>query len=108
MRAAGLSDPAKHHTPESIAASGQCFTLETAGGKGVFVAEKRGSQLWIHGAGALASKGMAADGLPVVEAMARAADCDRVGFQTARPGLVRVAKKQGYKITGFILEKCKQ
>lgn len=108
MRAACLLDPTGLHTPESIAQYGECYELETAGGKGVFVAEKRKNQLWIHGAGAVASTGMAAAGLDVVEALADCAGCDSVAFQTGRAGLVRIAKKQGYRITGFIMEKRKK
>lgn len=107
MRRAGLADPAGLHTPETIAACGQCFELSTGRGKGVFVAEKRGAQLWIHGAGASGGAGLAFDGLGIVETLAAQAGCDSVAFQTGRPGLARIAKKQGYRITGFILEKKK-
>lgn len=108
MHAAGLVDPAHADTPESIAAGGASFELTGPGGRGVFVAEKRGRQLWIRGAGAVQTSGLAALGLHVVEAMALQSECDSVAFQTARPGLVRIAKKQGYRITGFILEKTKK
>ena len=107
MRRAGLADPAGWHTPESIAACGQCFSLDTGRGQGVLVAEKRGGQLWIHGAGASGGYGLAVDGLAIVEALADKAGCNSVAFQTGRPGLARIAKKQGYRITGFILEKQK-
>lgn len=105
MREAGLNDPARGITPETIAASGRGFRLTTAGGEGVFVAEKRGPEMWVHGAASISSKGLTADGLGVIEAMAKQADCTHVAFQTARPGLVRLARKNGYKVTGFIMEK---
>jgi hypothetical protein len=105
MRAAGLVDPARVHTPESISKCGEAFRLTTAGGSGVFVVEKRGTQLWIHGAGAVASRELTAIGFEVVAAMARHMACDSVAFQTARPGLVRLAKNSGYRVTGFIMEK---
>lgn len=105
MREAGLHDPAHGITPETIAASGQGFRLTTAGGEGVFVAEKRGPEMWVHGAASISSKGLTADGLGVIEAMAKTADCNHVAFQTARPGLVRLARKSGYRVTGFIMEK---
>lgn len=105
LRAAGLIDPAHLHTPETIAECGQAFKLTTAGGEGVFVAEKRGPQLWIHGAGGVASKGLTGVGLQVIEALAKQAECGQVAFQTGRPGLARLAKKSGYRISGFILEK---
>lgn len=105
MRGAGLVDPAGIATPETIAAKGHAFELTTAGGTGVFVVEKRGNQLWVHGAGATGATHLTADGLGVIEAIAKQAGCDRVAFQTARRGLVRLAAKQGYRVTGFILEK---
>lgn len=105
MHAAGLIDPAGVDTPSTIAATGETFALSTPGGRGVFVTKKRGRQLWISGAGAVGSTGLAQCGLDMIEAIARQSDCDTVAFQTARPGLVRIAKKQGYRITGFILEK---
>lgn len=105
MRAAGLRDPARQFTPESIAARGTAFRLTAAGGEGVFVAEKKGAQLWIHGAGGIASSGLTGVGLGVIEAMAQQMDCEAVAFQTARPGLVKLAKKSGYRITGVIMEK---
>lgn len=107
MRQARLIDPAHRHTPESIARCGTAFELTTGTGTGVFVVQKRDSQLWIHGAGAVASKGGTVAGLDVVEQMAEQTGCTSIAFQTGRPGLVRIAKKHGYKITGFIMEKTK-
>lgn len=105
MTAARLQDPARLSTPDSIAENGDCFSLEVGGHSGVFVVRKKGGQLWVSGAAALASKGLAAAGLDVMQAIAAQTDCDTVGFQTARPGLVRIAKKQGFAVVGFILEK---
>lgn len=105
LRAAGLTDPAQQFTPESLAASGQAFQLTTAGGTGVFVAEKRGTHLWIHGAGGVQTKGLTAAGFEVIEALARQADCDFVAFETARPGLSRLAKKTGFKVSAMVMKK---
>lgn len=105
MAAAGVADPAGLHTPASIAASGHCYALETDAGRGVFVCEKRGGQLWIHGAGSTDGTGMIHTGMDTAEALSRHAGCDSVAFQTARPGLVRIAKRRGYRVVGVILEK---
>lgn len=105
LRAAGLADPAKRATAESIAAAGECFELKDGVSTGVFVLEKQGAVMWISGAGAVASAGLTAPGLAIIKAMAAQAGCGSVGFQTGRPGLVKLAKKQGYKVVGFIMEK---
>lgn len=105
MKAARLSDPARLSTPETIAENGECFSLEANGHKGIFVVRKKGGQLWVSGAAALASKGLAAVGLEAMEAIAQQSECQSIGFQTSRKGLVRIAKKKGFSIVGFILEK---
>lgn len=105
LRAAGLIDPTQGFTPETLAASGQAFQLTTAGGTGVFVAEKRGNHLWIHGAGGVQTKGLTEAGFAVIEALAVQADCDYVVFETARPGLCRLAKKTGFKVSAMVMKK---
>jgi len=105
MAAAGLNSADGIATPATIAAAGECFKLSDGTSEGVFVLERHGARMWISGAGAVASAGLANIGLPVIEAIARQSRCERVGFQTLRPGLVKLAKKQGYRIKGFILEK---
>lgn len=105
LEAAAMSDPAKRSTPASIAESGECFQLTADGSEGVFVLQRKGAGLWISGAGAVQSKGLTGTGLQVIEQIAKQSDCQTVGFQTARPGLVRLAKKQGFKVVGVIMEK---
>lgn len=105
LAAAGLADPAKRATPESIAAAGQAFALEIDGERGVFVLEKQGARMWVSGAGAVKTRGLTAPGFKAIEAVSREAGCVSVGFQTGRAGLVRLAKKQGYRVAGFIMEK---
>lgn len=102
---AGIVDPAGLDTPASIAAAGHAFELVTPDGAGVFVASKNGATLWIHGAGSTGSHGIIRDGMALCESMAMQVGCSRVAFQTARPGLVKIAKKRGYRVAGFILEK---
>lgn len=105
LRAAGLADPLGQFTPESLAASGQAFRLTTAAGEGIFIVEKRGDHLWIHGAGAVGSEGLTGVGLALIEAMAIANGCAFVAYETNRPGLQRLAMKKGYRTTAVIQKK---
>lgn len=105
MQAAGLQDDAQQFTPETIAAMGQAFEITTAGGVGVFVVEKRGGYLWVHGAGGVKTAGLTAAGLGVIEALAVESECHTVAFETARPGLARLAKKTGYSVRAVIMKK---
>lgn len=105
FRAAGLGDPNRQFTAESLAGSGQAFRLTTGTASGVFVAEVRGNHLWIHGAGAAASSGLTAAGLALFDAMATTAGCEFIAFETARPGLARLAKKNGYRPAAVVMKK---
>ena len=105
MKRAQLVDPARMSTPDEIANNGECFSLTCGQDSGVFVVKKKGAQLWISGAAALATRGLAKVGMQAMDAIAEQSNCQTIGFQTSRAGLVRLAKKQGYKIAGFILEK---
>lgn len=105
MTKARLVDPARMATPDDIANGGECFRLQCGADSGVFVVKKKGSQLWVSGAAALASHGLAKVGMQAMDVIAAQSNCQTIGFQTSRRGLVRLAKKQGYKIAGFILEK---
>lgn len=105
LAAAGLADPAGWTTPEGIAAAGEAFSLTVGDQSGVFVLEKRGARMWVSGAGAVKTVNLAEPGLQVIAAAAGRAGCSSVGFQTGRAGLVRRAKKQGFRVVGFIMEK---
>ena len=105
---AGL-DPEQNATPESAAASGECFRLDMDTGQVFFALEFAGPVGWIHAAAGNGG-GMTAAALAAIERKALAEGCQVVGFQTVRRGLVRRAKKHGYRITrqvgaGFVLEK---
>lgn len=99
-----VPDPTGKSTPESLAA-GPAFELRTSGGSGVFSLERCGNSLWVTAASGRADDDLTAIGLELIEETARQAGCDEVGFQTARPGLVRKAQKQGYQVAGWILKK---
>lgn len=58
---------------------------------------------WIDAAKGTGATDWTAHLLPIIEA--QAAGCKAVGFQTARRGLVKKARQQGYTVTGWILKK---
>ena len=102
-------DPTGRTTPQEIAgmaASGQCFAATAPGSQAVYVMHVQNGVAWVSatkGAGPLDWGNLL---LPVIEAQAKG--CAAVAFQTARPGLVRKAKRQGYAVTGWILKKAIQ
>jgi len=71
----------------------------------VFVVRKDGPLLWVQAAAGAAADDLTSMGLELIEEMARKAECTHVGFQTARPGLVRKASRCGYQVAGWILKK---
>lgn len=102
---AGLIDPSCDATPKSAAQAGQSFALKTPAGTLIFTTTERGQQLWIEAAAGQGADDMTAHGLALIEGMAQGAGLASVGFQTARPGLMRKAQKQGYTVAGWILKK---
>lgn len=100
-----VPDPCGTSTPESLASAGQAFELKAAGGSAVFVVRKDGPLLWIQAAAGAAADDLTQVGLELIEEMARQAQCTHVGFQTARPGLVRKASRRGYQVYGWIVKK---
>lgn len=104
MRAAGLRAPLECDTPEGIAAHGECFELRTPGGVGVFVLRRKGSVLWVDGAAATEGGGLTGPGLALMVQIARQTGCRKVAFETGRRGLVRLAKKQGARVAGVVME----
>lgn len=108
MACAGLN-PSGYETPDSMAARGANFELTTDHGSAVYGVRRDGETLWCIAAAGQGS-GMARAGLDYLERQARANRCTRVGFQTVRRGLVRIAEKQGFEVVrqvgaGFVLEK---
>ena len=99
--AAGATDPEGLATPSSIAAAGKCFQLQFPHGSAVLSVGHESGALWCYG---LAGQGRdmtrAADA--VLMRLARLSGCSRIGFQTARPGLVRRCKGLGYTVTGVV------
>lgn len=85
--------------------AGQAYRLTGPGGRGVFVLERVGPMLWVAAAQADTGGAMLADGLAVVEQIARATGCKSVGFRTRRAGLIRQAMRAGFSIDGAELSK---
>lgn len=88
---------------ERMAARGQCFAATAPHAKAVYVVTVENGIAWISACKGAGPVDWSALLLPVIEAQAKG--CAAVGFQTARAGLVRKAKKQGYAVTGWILKK---
>lgn len=105
MTAAGLFDPSGRSTPASIARGGDCYKLRDGEQEGVFVLSKQGDRLWVKGAAAVRSQGLLEIGFGLVDQIAAQAGCRRIGFQTGRPGVVKLARRKGFKVVGFIMEK---
>lgn len=104
MHAAGLRAPLECDTAEGIAAHGECFHLDADTGAGVFVLRRKGDVLWVDGAAQTRPGAVTLTGLALFREIARQTGCKKVAFETARPGLVRVSKKAGYRVAGFIME----
>lgn len=100
-----MPDPIGQATPESLARNGHSFALQTPGGTLIFTVKTLGACLWIEAGTGRGADDMTAYGAALIEGMAKGAGLASVGFQTARPGLVRKAKKQGYTVAGWILKK---
>ncbi|MDZ7939269.1 MAG: hypothetical protein U5M53_13745 [Rhodoferax sp.] len=99
-----VPDPTGQSTPEDLAA-GDAFELHATGGSGVFSLERQGNRLWVTAAAGRSDDDLTRIGLDLIEETARQAGCLEVGFQTARPGLVKKATQQGYEVAGWILKK---
>lgn len=102
---AGVADPRCENSPADIARGGTCLRFVAEEGACVFVARQNGGVFFVDGAASEGGAGLASVGLVLAEASARQAACTRVVFETTRPGLVRLARKRGYRIAGFIMEK---
>lgn len=101
FEAAGVIDPEGLATAHSVAQAGQCFELDFPQGKAVMSVGPEAGALWCYG---LAGQGrdltLAADA--VLCRIARMSGFQRIGFQTARPGLVRRCRPLGYTVAGVV------
>lgn len=91
-------------SPQDLAKSGTAFALSFPSGKLVYVLRWLGRKLWICAAAGKTNQATA-QALQAIEQQARDNEATAVMFQTARPGLVKLAQRSGYRVTGWILEK---
>jgi hypothetical protein len=109
MHAAGLRASLECDTPETIAAYGECFSLEADCGAAVFVIRRKGDVLWLDGAAQTRPGGQLLEtGLHLAEEIARQCGAKEIAFETARPGLVRQSKKAGYTVAGYVMKRAVQ
>lgn len=83
----------------------QFFILQSTKGEFAYALIPAGRELWIQAAGGKAKIDLTDLGLGAIEAQAKAARFESVGFQTRRKGLVKKAIAHGYEIDGYILRK---
>lgn len=89
---------------KQLIAGCDCALVDVEGGRFALALMRMGVELWIQAAGGK-GQGMTLEGLPVVEQIARQNGLESVGFQTRRPGLVKLARRAGYEIDAFVLRK---
>lgn len=102
---AGVVDPRGDNTPGDIARGGSCLRVRTENGDCFIVARVQGETFWMDGAASDRSEGLAPLLGHLAEEFARRAGCRRVAFETARPGLVRLARRRGWRFAAFVMEK---
>lgn len=101
-----VTDPAGLEDADSAVVGCQSFRLDGSAGHAVFTLDGlRSGTVWIRAAAGEGPGDMTAQTLQAIEAMAAQVQARRLGFQTARPGLVRKAARHGYRVTGWILQK---
>lgn len=86
-----------------MTASAQCYAATTDAGQAVYLVRVKNGVAWVDAVKGTGRVNWRHVLLPVIEMQAKG--CAAVGFQTARPGVVREAQKQGYEITGWIMRK---
>jgi hypothetical protein len=88
-------------TVASMAAVGRCFVLSEDGRDiGAYVLQRQGDECYILAAAGQAEFDMTAALATILEGHARG--LKSIAFQTRRPGLVRKARKYGYRIAGRV------
>lgn len=103
-----VPDPRGNSTPETLAACGAAFELETGTGSGVFVLERQGDVLWVTAAAGKAADDLTEIGLALIEQTARNCGCTHVAFQTSRRGLVHKSERRSFEVAGWIMKKAVQ
>lgn len=100
-------DPAGRTTARDIPGmtrGGQCYAATSHdGAQVVYVVNVSNGVAWIDAAKGAGPVPWSETLLPIIEAQSKG--LRSVGFQTARPGLVRKAERQGYRVAGWIMKK---
>lgn len=101
-------DPTGRTSADSLdrLTQGQCFAATGELSQAVYVLQVDNGIAWVNACKGYGPTDWTDTLLPVIELQAKG--CAAVAFQTARPGLVRKAKQQGYTVTGWILKKAIQ
>lgn len=85
----------------AMCAAGVCFEVRDDSGAAVVVVHERGGVHWIDAAGGGGGRDLAG----AIDQALIAAGARSIAFQTKRPGLVRRAQRQGYKVAGYIMRR---
>lgn len=88
------------------ASEGQCFAVGTSQAQAVYIVNEQAGQIWVQAAKAEGTK--APNFVHVLTEVIKAqaqGRCHSIGFQTARPGLVRKARREGFEVVGWIMKK---
>lgn len=100
-------DPSGMSTQQSLASTareGLCFAATSdTGAQAVYVVRIENGVAWVDACQGSGATDWVSKLLPIIETQAHGMRA--VGFQTARTGLVRKAKKQGYSVAGWIMKK---
>ncbi len=97
------SGKTNRHTLGDMARAGQCFAATAEHAQAVYVVRVVNGIAWVDACKGSGPIDWSALLLNVIEKQAQG--CASVAFQTKRPGLVRKAKRQGYRVAGWILKK---
>lgn len=89
---------------EAAMRSGQCYKVIDGAGQavGAYVLRTCGAEVWIAAAAGRAAFDLTAVLSALVDLQARA--FDSIAFQTRRPGLIRKARRYGYREAGRVGE----
>ena len=102
INTAGVVDPAGINTPGDIARG---FEFECDGQRCSYVVRVVGDVMIIDAAAAVGTGNATAIGLALAQQMANATHCKKIQFETARPGLAKLALKHGYTSKSVLMEK---
>ncbi|MFZ6732236.1 hypothetical protein ACO0LG_09970 [Undibacterium sp. Ji42W] len=98
-------NPGARHDVEKLMQKGTCWKMEEGGQiVGAFVAEVEGQTLWITAAAGRASFNLCDFLAGHMDKVSRG-HVTEIMFRTARPGLVKQAKKHGYEIAEYWMKK---